>query len=66
MNDIKIFVIRPQLQQGYNDCGLFALAYCIDLANSEDPLDISYDQSLMRHHLQACFEKQELISFPRL
>ena len=63
---IKIFVVRPQIQNGYNDCGLFALAFATSLANGEDLSNIKYDQSLMRKHLQVCFENKELNSFPRL
>jgi hypothetical protein len=33
------------------DCGCFALAYAVDIANGTDPTDVHYDQSEMRNHL---------------
>ncbi len=63
---IKIFVVHPQIQDGCNDCGLFALAFCTALANGEDLSSIKFDQSLMRKHLQICFENKHLVCFPKL
>ena len=52
-------------QCGVKDCGLFTLAYGIDLLLGNDPSTIIYDQSKMRPHLINCFEKEEITSFPK-
>lgn len=62
---IKIFEQQPQIQEGSHNCGLFALAFCTSLANGEDVCSIMFNQSLMRKHLEMCFEKGELLSFPK-
>ena len=70
----KNFVVDSQLvikyasvmkQVGSNDCGLFCIAYAVDLAEGNDPSDIEYDQSCMRCHLVQCFKKGKLAIFPR-
>ena len=45
-------------QVGSNDCGLFCIAYAVDLTEGNDPSDIEYDQSCMRWHLVECFKKE--------
>ena len=63
---LTINVINVQLQIGFNDCGLFAIAMATDLCAGRDPLNIRYSQSLMRKHLKSCFESDEqlLKAFP--
>ena len=41
-------------QAGYNDCGLFAAAYCTTLAYGQNPSAFVYDQARMRNHLYDC------------
>ena len=38
-------------QAEFDDCGLFAAAYCTTLAYSQNPNSYVYDQSAMRKHL---------------
>ena len=54
-----------QTQQGGVDCGLFAIAFAYELANGNDPSDVSFDQGKMRQHLVQCLEKGRLEAFPR-
>ena len=49
-------------QEGALDCGLFAIAYSIDICHNVDPSTVVYDQSKMHKHLAKCFEKGK---FPR-
>ena len=53
-----------QKQQGYDDCGLFALAMAFSLLAGDDPSQLTYDQSCMREHLALCFQLNELAPFP--
>ena len=59
--------MNTQIQEGGNDCGLFAIATATTLCQGEDPVDLEYQQSSMRSHLQApqgnCNE--DLTSFQR-
>ena len=43
-----------QRQQGYSDCGLFAVAFATSLCGGEDPTKISYVQHSLRSHLISC------------
>ena len=47
--------INTQVQEGGSDCGLFAIATATTLCHGEDPVDLEYDQSLMRSHLLKAF-----------
>ena len=58
-------ISRCNEKVGSNNCGLFCIAYAVDLADDNDPSDIEYDQSCMRWHLVECFKKGKLALFPR-
>jgi len=47
---------------GAEDCGLFAIAGCICLAEKSMPRN--YDQSKMRHHLVKCIKYKNITIFP--
>ena len=53
-----------QKQEGTLDCGLFAIAYSIDICHNVDPSTVAYDQSKMHKHLAECFKKGKLTQFP--
>ena len=53
-------------QVGETECGLYALASCVALANGEDPCDYVYNVWEMRFHLISCFESKHFTSFPSL
>ena len=63
---LKINVV--QVQSGFNDCGLFAIAMAIDLCARVDPYERCYSQSLMRQHLTDCFENGDncIEAFPSI
>jgi ribonuclease HI/exonuclease III len=52
-------------QRGARDCGLFAIAYAVDLAQGVEPSRIKYNQPLMRSHLLRCFASGTITQFPR-
>ncbi|XP_064384358.1 uncharacterized protein LOC135342254 isoform X2 [Halichondria panicea] len=60
-----IQVVNVQLQYTGDSCGLFAIAMAYDLCSGRNPLKISYDESMMRVHLERCFNNRELSRFPR-
>ena len=60
----KVMVVRVQQQQGTVDCGLFAIAYVISLANGKDPARVKYAQESMRAFFSNCIKKRHLEVFP--
>ena len=54
-------------QKGTKDCGLFAIAICVALANhyvNHQPLTLSFDQNVMRDHLTECYVSKCMKLFP--
>lgn len=49
--------INVEKQIGRIECGLYAIAYWISLANGQDPCKVVYDQREMREHLISHFKK---------
>lgn len=55
-------------QKGGTDCGVYAIAYAVDLALGVDPrciADIPYCQSQLRAHLHSAFSSNTISQFPR-
>ena len=63
---ISIYSINMQKQEGFVDCGLFAIACALELCQLRDPAKITFKQNEMLNHLQTCFTKGKLSSFPQL
>ena len=57
--------VPVQKQSNSSDCGLFALAFAFDLANNLDPSIITYNEKILRKHLLACTENEEITEFPK-
>ena len=55
----------PYTQTGSTDCGLYAIAYAVDLAAGNNHFDIIYDQSAMRSHLSQCILENRISFFQR-
>lgn len=55
------------IQQQINSttCGIFSLAFTLDLLNGHNVTSIEYDERDMFNHLVACFKKGKLTKFPR-
>ena len=56
--------INIQRQPNSRDCGLFAIAVAIELAQRRDPRLCYWDVSQMRHHLIQSLEVNGITSFP--
>ncbi len=55
-------------QKGGTDCGVYAIAYAVDLALGTDPIqipEIQYIQQQMRQHLLSAFNSGHISPFPR-
>ena len=57
-------VPQVQLQKGSEDCGCFAIAFCVSLMFGDDPATLYYDQKQMRKHLVQYFEAKCFTPFP--
>ena len=61
---LTITMINVQQQQGYNDCGLFAIAFAVALCNGLDPATLTFQQFAMRSHLKTCLMSKTMTPFP--
>ena len=52
-------------QQGGVDCGVFAIAYAVELAFGNNPADFVFDQRNMRKHLLSSLENRCITPFPK-
>lgn len=62
---LRINYPTVQKQLGSSDCGLFATAFAIDLAEGNDPRSLYFSQTEMRNDLFHCFKKGGLECFPQ-
>ena len=64
-----ISIPSVQQQKGSVDCGLFAIAFAVELAfnglNIEDIQVINFDQDKMTEHLDKCLKGNKFEVFPK-
>lgn len=66
-NEMKIVLHDKVLQQlNGNDCGLHAIANCVELALHRDPCQANYDTWNMRTHLFSCLITKKMSPFPKI
>ncbi|XP_078611633.1 polycystin-1-like protein 2 [Branchiostoma floridae x Branchiostoma japonicum] len=65
-NVLTVIVPDVQRQENVFDCGLFVIAWAVDVAEGQDVSRVVYDVKKMRSHLETCFEQGKLTPFPRL
>ena len=58
-------VLMRHVQEGSKDCGIFSIAYAVELTFGSDPSLQVFDQSQMRKHLVSCFENRFISPFPK-
>ena len=61
---INVKVPQSQLQEGSEDCGLFAIATATSLCYGVPPSMIFWEQRKMRSHLKRCLENMKMTPFP--
>lgn len=62
---LRVDICHVAIQEGSNDCGLFAIAYATELAHGGDPAKVVYSQGEMRSHFIKCLENGIPTPFPR-
>ena len=54
-----------QQQTGITDCGLFAIAYAVEVCLGRNPEEAIFAQERMRQHLNECLLSGQMRAFPR-
>jgi len=62
---LKLQKLSIQQQSNNQDCGLFAIANMVEICYGNNPEDFSYDQNMMRNHLEECLLNKEMKPFPK-
>ena len=63
---LEIQKMSVQQQHGTVDCGLFSVAFAVELCLGRNPQHASFDQKNMRDHLYSCFTSGVITSFPKM
>ena len=63
---LRLRRLSVQQQNGFQDCGLFAIAFAVEVCLGHNPEDSSFAQELMRQHLMKCLSIGTMQSFPRM
>ena len=62
-NRIEMYSVNMAQQIGSFDCGLFAIAYTVELCLKNNPANLQFDQSTMRAHYNNCLANRRFTSF---
>ena len=62
----KLYINRlcVQQQSGTLDCGLFAIAFAVEICRGNNPREVEFVQAKMRDHLLNCLELKTFEIFP--
>ena len=63
---LKVRQVPVQQQTGCVDCGLFAIAYAMEICQGRRAERANFKQKIMRNHLFKCISKQKMLSFPKI
>ena len=63
---LKVNCLQVQEQSNSIDCGVFAIAFAVDVCFGLPPNESCYDVIEMCNHLSTCLQLQELSPFPRI
>jgi len=62
--ELAYHIASCQKQDNNYDCGIFAIAFAVSLANGKNPSQITYDPVQLRPHYIDCLNNNELTEFP--
>ncbi len=63
---LQIHKVSVQQQVGLLDCGLFSIAFALEVCVANNPQHVTFDQSQMRQHLYTSLTKGIIKPFPKL
>ena len=55
-----------QYQNDGHNCGIYAIAFAVDILDGLSPMESYFDVTQMRSHLINCLENEKLTSFPNV
>lgn len=61
---LEIQLMDVARQIGSADCGLLALAYATSLCMGQDPVNVMYEQKIIRRHFLECIVSGKMTAFP--
>ena len=62
---LRLKILPVQQQQGVLDCGLFSIAFAIEVCSHMNPVKSVFNQKLMRKHLIQCLVAGVICPFPQ-
>lgn len=63
---LEVQILQVQQQKGPDDCGMFSIAFAIEVCEGNDPqLLRKFSQRQMRSHLYKCLQLMKLKPFPK-
>ena len=64
-SSIRVEIASVQQQEDIHECGLFAVAYAVEVCYSRKPESAHFEQHLMRQHLKKCLNEEHFEPFPK-
>ena len=61
----KVIFLKVQSQFGFNECGVFAIAFAVSLVTNIKPESVEYEYRLLRPHLLKILKNHQLEHSPR-
>ena len=62
---LPVKVLPVQQQNGYRDCGLFAIAFANEICRGQNPSKAVFIQTQMRGHFFRCLTTGNMMPFPQ-
>ena len=62
-NRVEVYTVIMAQKLGISDCGLFTLAYAVELCFNNDPARLTFEQLSMRAHYDSCLKLNSFTSF---
>ena len=66
MSEMKLKVLSVQQKNGFVDCGLFSIAFAMEVCLGRKPQDAQFCEGKMRPHLVSCLSAGGMEPFSRL
>ena len=63
---LKLRKLPVQQQNGTLGCGLFAVAYAVEVCAGNSPADVSFNQKRLRSNLYTCLSDGVMSPFPKV
>ena len=64
-SNIRVFTKPVQQQTNGIECGLYSIAFAVELAHGYSPVKSNFNQSKMREHLWNCLKNEIFTPFPK-